>query len=112
MIIITDQEELGNYVEMQTAVACVIYGETCKLLRGSKIENIDSEFAMVTGDIVGTVVYEKVQELVKDMSREQLILWFAQSFSSSATQRMNHDPQFRMFVKVKYITSGLDPDKY
>lgn len=104
-IIEKNHEKEAEYSEFMDSVACSIFSESLKGIQSLSSTGMDDstirENAGSIGLAVGQIVFDKVIELSKDMSREDLVRYLAQASAAHVVEHMNSIPAYRTKILIR-----------
>jgi hypothetical protein len=101
MIVLTEQEDLSLYDDFSTKVAVAAFKcTTDKIVELSDANVSVKDSTVELGMAGGQVVLDRVIELTKDMDRDTLVKFLAQSTSALVVKNMNQHPHYRMMVML------------
>jgi hypothetical protein len=98
MKILDEGKEEDDYIRAMDAVSCTIYKsslDNSKELYNAQGLNKVSEGSKEIGIAAGQIVLDKIIEITKDMSRDDLVRWLAQSSAHMLVSVMNNNPKYR-----------------
>ena len=98
MRIFFEQEEMDRYENIMTKVACLIYLESKRALLEMHKRELTCDDTQAIGQATGQVIFDDIIELTADMSREELVKYFAQSAIAFQVGHMNVDDGYRRAI--------------
>jgi len=105
MRIIFEKEEMADYENIMTKIACLLYLESKKALMELNKRDISTADTDAIGLAAGQILYDDIIELTEDMSREELVKFFAQSSIAFQIKNMNDDAEYRH--EIMSLTDNL-----
>lgn len=103
MHVITEKEELKEYSLFMDKVSyCLLINSQKNVaeLMEKDPNVVAADFHEELGNAVGQIVYDKIIELTKDMSRKQIVKYLAQTASATALHVMNNNEEYRNKIAV------------
>jgi hypothetical protein len=100
---VIDKEEERDYALLMDKVAYCGYLESGKAVKNMNLEVAPTdlrELSEAIGMAVGQIVLDKVIELTKNMDRDKLVRYFAQTAFSHTIEVMNGCPEYRKKIQV------------
>jgi hypothetical protein len=94
------EEEKKAYDIFCCKVAYEVYKQSEGLLKGMKKEDLNMESSKKIGDVVAYPLQDKVAELTKDMSREQLVQYLADTVGTMMVGRMRNSKEFADYIRL------------
>ncbi len=88
-------EETVKYVNMSNTIAYTIHKASLEAVTEIKeVDHIDMSTSKAISDRIAPIVLAKMQEITKDLDREQLIKFFTQCMSDNAVTTMMLDSNY------------------
>lgn len=95
-------EEEATYSKLADTVAYVTFTESLKSVQDlPTIEDIDTETTLAVSNAVSEISFDKLLELTKDMSKEQIVKFLTTSISTVVMAAMNQHPEYTLQVMTK-----------
>jgi hypothetical protein len=96
-------EDIQKYDLFCRKVAYRAYTETGRILQEfpPNIQDLNEDYAMHFGRVMGIPMREEVEKITKDFDREQLIDYLTTAISAHMINQMNHNPQFKAYIVHK-----------